>query len=178
MGLRGPAPQPTKLRILNGNPSKRPLPENEPQYPSGCPLAPSNLSAGARKVWHSLVQEMAASGVLRRVDASALAQLCEDQAMLDELRDGWQKLKTELRAKAKEAGKTIAGNASVHIARSIEGRRAMLSIRELERAVLVRQREFGLTPASNSRVQMVPGNGQILDLCEQALCGPPDERVQ
>jgi hypothetical protein len=36
MGRRGPPPQPTKLRLLSGNPGKRPLPRAEPQ-PIGQP---------------------------------------------------------------------------------------------------------------------------------------------
>lgn len=31
MGIRGPAPKPTALRILQGNPSKRPINEDEPE---------------------------------------------------------------------------------------------------------------------------------------------------
>ena len=65
---------------------RRPLPGNEPQYPPGLPKRPSGMSAGARKIWDTLVSEMAASGVLRTVNALALMQLCEDQAMLDTLR--------------------------------------------------------------------------------------------
>ena len=43
MGARGPAPEPTALKILAGNPGKRKLPENEPQ-PQGTPICPAWLS--------------------------------------------------------------------------------------------------------------------------------------
>ena len=75
MGVRGPVPTPTKIRMLNGNPSRRPLPANEPQFASGIPDRPYGMSAAARKQWDALVGEMASSGVLRRVDGGALAML-------------------------------------------------------------------------------------------------------
>src|ERR1041385_3209826 len=88
MGIRGTLPTPTKIRILNGNPSRRPLPVNEPQFTPGIPDRPTGMSPGARKQWDGLVGEMADAGVLRRVDGGALAMLCEDLAMLDTIRRG------------------------------------------------------------------------------------------
>lgn len=111
MGVRGTLPTPTKIRILNGNPSRRPLPANEPQFTPGVPDRPSGMSAGARKQWDALVGEMANSGVLRRVDGGALAMLCEDLAMLDTLRKGLAALASEITRKAKEKKQQISGNA-------------------------------------------------------------------
>ena len=82
--------------MLEGNRGRRSLPTNEPQYLPEVPERPSGMSAGARKIWDMLVGEMAASGVLRPVDALALAQLCEDQAMLDTLRKGMDQMAREL----------------------------------------------------------------------------------
>src|ERR1700686_5759068 len=88
MGVRGTLPTPTKIRILNGNPSRRPLPVNEPQFTPGIPARPTGMSAGARKQWDELVGEMANAGILRRVDGGSLAMLCEDAEMLHMLRTG------------------------------------------------------------------------------------------
>jgi hypothetical protein len=69
MGVRGTLPTPTKIRILNGNPSRRPLPANEPQFTPGIPARPSGMSGRARKQWDQLIGEMANSGVLRLAGA-------------------------------------------------------------------------------------------------------------
>src|ERR1035441_1170657 len=74
LGLRGPPPKPTRIRMLEGNRARRPLPANEPQYPPGVAERPSGMSSGGKKIWDTLVREMAASGVLRTVDALALMQ--------------------------------------------------------------------------------------------------------
>ena len=113
MGIRGTLPTPTKIRILNGNPSRRPLPTNEPQFTPGIPDRPAGMSAGARKQWADLVGEMATSGVLRRVDAGALAMLCEDLTMLDTLRKGLAAQASEITRKAKEKNQQISGRSPV-----------------------------------------------------------------
>lgn len=169
MGLRGPAPIPTAIRILNGNPSRRPLPTNEPQYASGVPDKPPGMSAGARRTWDSLVAEMAPSGVLRPVDAGALAMLCEDIGLLETMRKGLGQMAREITQQAKKQGKSVVGGPMVHLSRTIEGRRTLSTMRELAAQIIVQRREFGLTPASNSRV--AGGSSASMDPLEAALCG-------
>lgn len=155
--------KPTAVRKLEGNPSRRPYPENEPEYAPGVPNRPSSLTAPARKVWNELISEMAPSGVLRVVDAQALSMLCEDMAMLQILRKGFyrrarevavfERKKEEIR---KSSGSPLIapryGDPVEELSRTNEGRRTLSTMAELKQSILLRQREFGLTPASNSRV--------------------------
>ena len=171
MGVRGTLPTPTKIRILNGNPSRRPLPANEPQFAPGIPDRPAGMSASARKQWDGLVGEMANSGVLRRVDGGALSMLCEDLAMLDTLRKGLAAQASEITKKAKEKKQQISGNALTALSRTTEGRRTLSTIRELSAQIIIQRREFGLTPSSSTRVQASGGGAQFIDPLEQALCG-------
>ncbi len=55
----------------------------------------------------TLVNEMAASRVLRSVDALALGQLCEDQAMLDTLRKGMAEMTREIAVKRRKRSWTF-----------------------------------------------------------------------
>ena len=171
MGVRGTLPTPTKIRILNGNPSRRPLPANEPQFTPGIPDRPTGLSAGARTQWDGLVGEMGNSGVLRRVDGGALEMLCEDLAMLDTLRKGLAAQAREITKKAREKKQQISGNALTALSRTTEGRRTMTTIRELSAQIIIQRREFGLTPSSSTRVQASGPGAQFIDPLEQALCG-------
>jgi len=171
LGLRGPAPKPTVIRKIEGNRSRRPLPANEPAYAAGVPNRPAHMSASARRVWDGLIVEMAPTGVLRTVDALALAQLCEDQAMLDELRAGLEKMKREITRKAKADKRSLPGGALIALSRTIEGRRTLATIRELSSQIIVQRREFGLTPASNGRVQTSGSGFEPMDALESKLCG-------
>ncbi len=157
--------------MINGNPSRRPLPANEPQFAPGVPKRPKAMSAGARKEWNDLVGELASSGVLRLVDAGALAMLCEDLAMLDTLRKGLAAQAGEITRKAKEKQQQITGNALTVLSRSTEGRRTLSTIRELSAQIIIQRREFGLTPSSSARVQASWQGAQFIDPLEAALCG-------
>lgn len=129
------------------------------------------MSPGARRAWDGLVAEMAPSGVLRPVDAGALAMLCEDIAMLDVLRKGLAQMAGEIAKQAKNQNKSVVGGPMVHLSRTIEGRRTLATIRELSGQIIVQRREFGLTPASNTRVESSGVNGSLMDPLEAALCG-------
>lgn len=74
--MPGPAPTPTALKILAGNPGKRPLNENEPQPEPAIPSAPDHLSDEARQEWERVVPELFALGLLSHVDRAALAAYC------------------------------------------------------------------------------------------------------
>jgi len=153
MGLRGPAPFPTALHVANGNPSKRPLPELEPNYRTGVPDQPPGMTQAAQEYWDFFVEQMVPTGVLRIVDGPLLADLCEDKAALEEMRRGLQGQLADMERAAVERGETIPGNAAAMYATSNAGRRVQSAIRELKASVDRQMREFGLTPSSNSRVE-------------------------
>lgn len=79
MGKRGPAPKPTNLKILQGNPGKRPLNKNEPQYDSRDELLkpPSFLSRYAKKEWKRIAPLLLKNKLLTDADVSALAAYCQ-----------------------------------------------------------------------------------------------------
>jgi phage terminase small subunit len=177
MGQRGPAPKPTDLRILEGNPSRRPLPANEPQYPAGLPLKPKRMSSGAKRIWDQLVDEMAGAYVLRSVDQRALWHLCEDEALIEEAYAGIWKMVGALKKKAKAEGKELPAGAVMAMLSMTSGRMAMSAVRDLSVRAVIQRREFGLTPSSRSRVESLDGSfrggtpGTAVDPLERKLCG-------
>lgn len=170
MGLRGPAPKPTALRRFEGNPAKRALPPNEPTYSAGLPAKPKRISPAGKRIWDELVDEMAGAAVLRRVDRRALAQLSEDEALLDEAYSGIWAMVDVLKKKARAEGKALPGGPLLALLSMPSGRLAMASVRDLAARVVIERREFGLTPASRSRVEVVDAATSI-DSLEMKLCG-------
>jgi phage terminase small subunit len=77
MGLRGPAPKPTSIRVLEGNLSRRPLPTNEPRPMVGEPDIPSHLDREARREWRRLVPILLSMRVLTVADGGVLGNLCQ-----------------------------------------------------------------------------------------------------
>jgi P27 family predicted phage terminase small subunit len=74
----GPPPTPANLRILRGNPSRRPVPQGEPQPPPTptCPEAPSYLDTYAREEWQRVAPLLFTAGLLSTIDVAILSVYC------------------------------------------------------------------------------------------------------
>ena len=145
MGRRGPPPEPTKLRVLKGNPSKRPVNEREPEPRATAPRCPEWLSVHAKRVWHRLVPELKAMRVLTYIDGDALTAYCQTYAR-------WQ-----------AAEEFIQKHGEAYPLRDEQGRiRCMQQFpqvaiaRNLILVLRAYQQEFGMTPSARSRVVVAP----------------------
>jgi len=76
MGLRGPKTKPTNLKLLEGNPGKRPLNTNEPQPATGA-VCPIWLSDAAKEHWAYLAPTLESCGILTKADEGILASYCD-----------------------------------------------------------------------------------------------------
>ncbi len=79
MGRRGPRKEPTKLRLLKGNSSRRPVNANEPQPPVSPDVpAPFDwLEPLAKQQWAEVAPELHRLGLLTRVDLTFFAAYCQ-----------------------------------------------------------------------------------------------------
>src|SRR3979411_433277 len=77
--MPGPAPKPTQLKLLQGNPGKRKLNPTEPKF-AGTPACPTWLTKAAKAEWKRVVAELSALDMLRSVDSAALAAYCQSYA--------------------------------------------------------------------------------------------------
>lgn len=136
MGRRGPPPDPTVIKIKKGNPGKRPLNTKEPQPTIEAPECPDFLDETAKVEWKRIVPILIEHEVLSRMDLAALAAYCQSysrwQAAEADLKDG-----SHYKSKGREYPK-----AALKI--SLDERRMMHKFLT----------EFGLTPASRTRVQI------------------------
>ncbi len=85
LGARGPQPKPRALRVLSGNASHRPLPE-EPQPRAILPDRPKGMSARARAVWDDLAPRLQRIDLITEIDGAQFVDLCELQASLEAIR--------------------------------------------------------------------------------------------
>jgi len=70
-------PIPTELKILTGNPGKRPLNKDEPQPKKIIPDIPSHLDAKARKYWKKYGLILFDLGLLTEMDGPAFGEVCQ-----------------------------------------------------------------------------------------------------
>ena len=81
MGRRGPPKQPTRLRVLRGNPSKEPVPADEPQ-PSADQVAPPPFCQGeAADLFTGYAKQLRDLGLVTNLDVDALGQYCVSMVM-------------------------------------------------------------------------------------------------
>lgn len=76
MGRRGPAPKPTRLKVLHGETRPSRLPTAEPRPRVASPVPPRWLSAEAREVWDRTTAELEAMGLARAADTDSLVVYC------------------------------------------------------------------------------------------------------
>lgn len=132
---------PTALKVLRGNPGKRPLPANEPKPAVQVPEMPSGLSPAARAEWQRVVPELVELGVIARIDRAALSGYCEAWAT-------WLQANREMQKKGAELVQATSGGPAAS---------ALLRIRTAAAKEMADfAREFGMTPAARSRVQAPP----------------------
>ena len=77
MAIRGRKPKPTALKLLEGNPGKRPINEHEPIPPKGTVKCPTWLEPEAKKERKRLAPSLEAMGVLTQADLTAFAGYCQ-----------------------------------------------------------------------------------------------------
>ena len=145
MGKRGPKPTPTELRILRGNPSKRPLNAAEPQPPASGIVMPEHLGEVAARRWGELLPMLQATRVMTRADVEALARYCDTY-------EWWLAVRAKLKAEGdtypilNDGGeiKYIAQRPEVSIAHKLA-----TQLRQLEA-------DFGLSPAARVSLKVEP----------------------
>ncbi len=169
MGLRGPAPTPTALRVLRGNPGKRPLPEDEPKPRESRPYCPEHIRADAvaHREWKRLEPILRRMRVLTEADYIALANLCQTYSMmlaaqktiadLNEKQAGIGGL-VILVGKKKSVRKQRDGSEVVTESPGFMQISPLLTIVSNAIGTITKLcREFGLTPAARSTVKAAPG---------------------
>jgi P27 family predicted phage terminase small subunit len=140
--MRGRKPLPTQLKLVQENPGKRPLPENEPKPTVQSGALPAHfawLSKGAKEHWKRIAPELARVGLLTALDTSMLAIYCSAY-------DTWVRMSQVLEAEGmtySSAGGLSRPRPEVAIARGAAEMMAKVGA------------EFGMSPASRTRVTAV-----------------------
>lgn len=158
MGKRGPRPQPTGLRLLRGNPGKRPLNSREPTPEPGAPACPSWISEEAKRVWRRTVKQLDAMGVITKVDRDALTSYCVTFAR-------WREMEEFI----KESGVMYALRDEKGAVRCMQQYPQVSIARQLLLLVRAYQQEFGMTPSSRSGIV---SNAPRIEDDEEEFFGP------
>jgi len=137
----GPAPKPTKLKLLAGNPGRRPLNEDEPEFNGEC-IMPTWLTPGAKAEWERIVPGLKSIGLITEVDMAALAGYC---IAVDQLERSTMLLQPTEDKPTPEVQVATSGY-EVPSGAELMRRQAMKDVRAFAA-------EFGFTPAQRTRIK-------------------------
>jgi len=158
----GPAKKPSRIKEIEGNAGKRPLPATEPKpaLDARKPKCPAYLKGPGRLEWKRITPELYRLGLLTKIDHAALEAYCSAYGQFIEVEGEMARMRREYREALRERRKkpydqrklpsngmvvmTSNGNAIMEPILSVR-KQAM----ELMHKFLV---EFGMTPASRTRV--------------------------
>lgn len=139
----GPAPKPTALKRLAGNPGKKRLNDNEPQpkKPTRTPYVPRFLNETAKEEWRRLIDPLLNAGIYTEIDRTAFTMYC--------LQFGkW----IEAEKKIDETGGEILTSDKGNFYQNPWSFVANKAYDQMIKMLL----EFGMTPSSRSRLHVEP----------------------
>lgn len=138
---RGRPRKPTALKVLEGNPGKRPLNVREPKPKPLVPKCPKWLEPLAKKEWKRIVPELENLGLITCVDGAALEAYCQSYAR-------WVQAEQFI-SKHGTMFKTPSGYVQQVPQVAISQKYMAICKSFLT--------EFGLSPASRTRLEIKPG---------------------
>jgi P27 family predicted phage terminase small subunit len=142
--MRGRKPKPTRLKLIEGNPGRRPINGSEPKPPGAQPTCPAHLNPSAKAEWKRLARDLNKIGLLTMIDRAALAAYCQSYGR-------WVEAERKL-TETPPLLKTPAGYVQVS---------PWLTIANKERELMARyMAELGLTPSSRSRLAVQVPTGR------------------
>ena len=147
MGVGRPA-KPTALKLIEGNKGKRPLNKKEPKALRKQPTKPKHLTPFASEFWDRIVSLLEETGVLAGVDEVAIERVAE---IYSDIRIAQQSIRRE---GATYAAVTGSGETM------IKGNPAVQQLRAADQQLKGYLTEFGLTPASRSRIEIAAPDGE------------------
>ena len=126
MGLRGPQPKPTALKMLQGTARPDRMNPNEPKPPLSSSRPPTWLNAAQKKIWRDKAPALIRQGVLTEWDRDALARYC------------------------------VLMEHFVKLSEHTENPDVLKELRNLNVQISKLEAAFGLTPSSRSRITATP----------------------
>jgi P27 family predicted phage terminase small subunit len=141
--MDGRKPIPTYLKLLNGNPGKRPINENEPTPVVEIPECPEYIAKDeiAHEEWQRIIPELYKLNLITVIDRATIELYCTQYSI-------YRRALEEINIKGLTVSNVRHGEKSIpHIAIAREAAKVIKSI-----AV-----EFGLTPSSRSRINVPSG---------------------
>jgi P27 family predicted phage terminase small subunit len=142
--MRGRKPLPSHLKLITGNPGKRPLRDDDIKPAIAFPMPPPFLCDDAKVEWGRIGGELYALQILSNIDTAALGAYCQSFAMWKQANEALNQMAQHDQLTRGLMIKTSNGNAIQN---------PMVGTINKAAADMVRYAaEFGMTPSARARL--------------------------
>jgi P27 family predicted phage terminase small subunit len=169
--MAGRNPKPTALKLLQGNPGRRPINQSEPRPDAGTPDMPEGLSDAAEAEWQRILPILAKMRVLTVADSSTIAGYCQSRA-------DWLEAQAEIALYGITVAEPIVSRAGDVLGERRKKNPAVTVASDAKKMMRAFASDLGLSPASRTRVHSQPedakpGQDDVDDLLDEV---DPDEK--
>ena len=145
---KGRKPTPTVIKLMTGNPGKRPIDADTLTPPIETPQPSAQLSAASRAIWDETVKELEKLRVIARIDKFQIETYCN------------------IVARAQAIQKFLDENGMTYTTRGKHGemvrvRPEVSILQDCEKQIRAFASEWGMTAASRARVKTDPRQGSL-----------------
>lgn len=137
--MKGRKPTPTALKLIRGNPGRRPLPLHEFNPEPRIPNCPEHLKGEARNEWDRITPELLRYGLISDADRAMVAMMCTTWAHYCEAEQMVERISASADAAASANRYPPLARWITISARAVEIYKSLCT-------------EFGMSPATRSRV--------------------------
>lgn len=141
---RGRKPKPTSLKIVRGNPGRRPLNDKEPKAPIGCSPPSWVKGASAKAAWRRVYPKLEAAGIVTELDSYELGLFCVAEADFIRASKELEKYGDVMECEGKNGKPYFQISPWVTLRKQAEERLHKYAT------------EFGMTPSARTRVKVQP----------------------
>lgn len=148
--MPGPPPKPAALKVIQGNPGRRPIDKNELAVPVHAPECPAHLIAEAKAEWERIIPQLLRFRLIAELDTASLSLYCQAYGR-------WQQAEKSI---ADMAAKTSGDGMLIKAPSGYPIQNPYLAIanRAMEDCNKYLQ-AFGLSPSARAKV--TPANQQL-----------------
>lgn len=144
----GRKPKPTHLKLVTGNPGKRPMPKAEAKVVPALPSPPPHLADEAKVEWGRVSEDLFKVGLLSHIDRAALAAYCQAYGR-------WVQAERAIAEMAKRD--QLTGGLMIKTTNGNAIQNPLVGTANKAAADMVRfAAEFGMTPSARSRINAEP----------------------
>ena len=153
----GRKPKPVVLKLITGNPGRRPLNEDEPRPPAAIPDAPAHLTPVARQEWDRLAPGLYLVGILTELDRAVLSAYCPSWADVVEAEENIRRYGKLVKSPTRKITRRRRdGTESTETSGGYPMQSPYVAIRNRALALMGKFAvELGRTPSSRGRVSAV-----------------------